>query len=124
MMNRVVLVGRLVADPELRYTGTGIPVTNFRIAVDRRFKNQAGERETDFFNIVAWRASAEFVANYITKGRLVGIDGRLQLRQWETPQGEKRSTVEVVAEQVQALDKAPKSEGGGEEDWPPAGEEE
>jgi len=123
MMNRVILVGRLVADPDLRYTPAGIPVANFRIAVDRPFKNAAGERDTDFFNVVAWRGSAEFAANYLGKGRLVGIDGRLQLRQWETPEGQKRSTVDVVAEQVQALDRARNGEGG-EEDMPPTGDEE
>lgn len=115
MINRVVLTGRLVADPELRYTPSGVPVVNFRIAVDRRFKPEGGERETDFFKVVAWRSGAEFVANYLAKGRLVGIDGRLEQRRWETAEGKKQSTIDVVADHVQALDKPP-----GDEDGPPA----
>jgi single-strand DNA-binding protein len=105
MLNRVVLIGRLTADPELRYTPSGVPVANFRIAVDRTFKNAAGERETDFINIVAWRQSAEFAANYLGKGRLVAVDGRLQIRQWTTNDGQKRSTAEVVADSLQGLDR-------------------
>jgi len=110
MINRIVLVGRLTADPELRYTPNGVPVVNFRIAVDRSFTNATGERETDFINIVAWRQRAEFAANYLGKGRLVAIDGRLQIRQWTTQDGQKRSTAEVVADEVRGLDR-PK-EGG------------
>jgi single-strand DNA-binding protein len=105
MLNRVVLIGRLVADPELRYTPSGVPVANFRIAVDRRFTNAAGERETDFINIVAWRQSAEFAANYLGKGRLVAVDGRLQIRQWTTQDGQRRQTAEVVADSIQGLDR-------------------
>ena len=105
MLNRVILIGRLVADPELRYTPSGVPVANCRIAVDRPFKNAAGERETDFINIVAWRQRAEFAANYLGKGRLVAIDGRLQIRQWTTQDGQKRSTAEVVADDLQGLDR-------------------
>jgi len=105
MLNRVVLIGRLVADPELRYTASGVPVANFRIAVDRPFTNAAGERETDFINIVAWRQRAEFAANYLGKGRLVAIDGMLQIRQWTTQDGQKRSTAEVVADNVRGLDR-------------------
>jgi single-strand DNA-binding protein len=105
MLNRVVLIGRLVADPELRYTGSGVPVANFRIAVDRPFTNAAGERETDFINIVAWRQRAEFAANYLGKGRLVAIDGMLQIRQWTTQDGQRRSTAEVVADNVRGLDR-------------------
>ena len=116
MLNRVVLIGRLVADPELRYTPSGVPVANFRIAVDRPFKNAAGERETDFINIVAWRQRAEFAANYLGKGRLVSIDGRLQIRQWTTQDGQKRSTAEVVADAVDGLDR-PRESGA----TPPAG---
>ena len=105
MLNRVILIGRLVADPELRYTPSGVPVANFRIAVDRSFTNAAGERETDFINIVAWRQRAEFAANYLGKGRLVAIDGRLQIRQWTTQDGQRRSTAEVVADEVHGLDR-------------------
>ena len=117
MLNRVVLIGRLVADPELRYTPSGVPVANFRIAVDRSFTNAAGERETDFINIVAWRQRAEFAANYLGKGRLVAIDGRLQIRQWTTQDGQRRSTAEVVADEVQGLDRPREAAA-----TPPAGE--
>lgn len=109
MMNRVMLIGRLTADPELRYTLNGKAVAHFTLAVDRRFKNAQGERETDFIRIVAWEKTAEFVANYLTKGRLAGVDGRLQTRTYETPQGERRTIAEVVAEVVQALDRPQES---------------
>ncbi len=104
-MNRIILIGRLVADPELRYTPSGVPVANFRLAVDRPFRTQGGEKETDFINIVAWRKSAEFATNYLTKGRLVAVEGRLQIRQWTTNDGQKRTTAEVVADNVQGLDR-------------------
>jgi single-strand DNA-binding protein len=121
MVNRVVLVGRLTADPELRYTGSGTPVANFRLAVDRPFTNAAGERETDFINIVAWRQRAEFAANYLAKGRLVAVDGRLQIRQWTTQDGQRRQTAEVVSDQLTGLDRPREREdfGGG----PPEGDE-
>lgn len=103
MINRIVLIGRLVADPQLRYTQTGVAVTSFRIAVDRPYSNQQGERETDFIDIVTWRKLAEVVANNLAKGRLVGVDGRLQVREYEY-EGQKRRQAEVVADQVQFLD--------------------
>jgi len=106
MINVVVLTGRLVADPELKYTPSGVAVCSFRIAVDRRFKSESGERETDFIDIVAWRQNAEFSANYLSKGRLVGVQGRLQQRSWVQQDGQKRSKIEVVADNVQILDKA------------------
>lgn len=122
MLNRVVLIGRLTADPELRYTGSGVPVANFRLAVDRSFSSASGERQTDFINIVAWRQRAEFAANYLTKGRLVAIDGRLQIRQWTTQDGQRRQTAEVVADELRGLDR-PREEGArmpeGEEAAPP-----
>jgi single-strand DNA-binding protein len=105
MVNRIVLIGRLTADPELKYTASGIAVASFRIAVDRPFKNQQGEKETDFINIVAWRQRAEFAANYLTKGQLVAVDGRLQIRNYVTQDGQKRSVTEVVADSVQGLDR-------------------
>jgi len=105
MLNRIVLIGRLTADPELRYTGSGIPVANFRIAVDRPFSSSSGERQTDFINIVAWRQRAEFAANYLTKGRLVAVDGRLQIREWTTQDGQRRQTAEVVADEVRGLER-------------------
>lgn len=105
MLNKVILVGRLATDPELKYTPSGVAVANFRVAVDRSFANSQGEKETDFIDIVTWRQSAEFCANYLTKGRLVAIDGRLQVRNWTTQDGQKRRTAEVVADNVRALDR-------------------
>lgn len=105
MYNKVVLVGRLCNDPELRYTPSGVAVANFRLAVDRQFTNPQGERETDFIDIVAWRQDAEFSANYLGKGRLVLIDGRIQVRDWQTKEGQRRRNVEVVADRVRGLDR-------------------
>lgn len=112
MINRIVLIGRLVADPQLRYTQTGTAVANFRIAVDRPFTNQQGERETDFIDIVAWRKLAETVANNLNKGRLVGVDGRLQVREYEY-EGQRRRQAEVVADNVEFLDWPSDGGGGG-----------
>jgi len=103
-MNVVVLIGRMVADPELKYTPNGVAVCSFRIAVDRRFKRE-GEQTADFIDVVAWKQSAEFAANYLTKGRLVGVEGRLQQRSWVQQDGQKRSKIEVVANSIQGLDK-------------------
>src|SRR5579871_2974794 len=95
-LNRVVLIGRLTRDPEMKYTTNGVPVAQFGIAVNRYTKNEQGEYETDFFNIVAWRRTAEFVSNYLTKGRLVAVDGRLQTRSWVDQQsGQKRTAYEI-----------------------------
>lgn len=103
MLNRIILIGRLVADPQLRYTQGGTAVANFRIAVDRPFSNQQGERETDFIDIVTWRRLAEVCANNLGKGRLVGVEGRLQVREYEY-EGQRRRQAEVVADNVQFLD--------------------
>jgi single-strand DNA-binding protein len=132
MLNRVILIGRLTADPELRYTPSGVPVASFRLAVDRQFKRQGGERETDFINIVAWRQSAEFAANYLGKGRLISVEGRLQVRQWTTQDGQRRTSYDVVADNIQGLDRPrepsaamPGGAGAGaEEPEPEVGEEE
>ncbi|MGI6610228.1 MAG: single-stranded DNA-binding protein [Limnochordia bacterium] len=115
MLNRIVLIGRLVADPQLRYTHSGVAVANMRIAVDRPFTNQQGERETDFIDIVCWRKLGETVANHLTKGRLIAVDGRLQIRQYEW-EGQKRQAAEVYADDVRFLDS--KRDAGGA---PPAG---
>lgn len=104
MINRTILVGRLVADPELRYSQTGIPVCRFRLAVNRPFANQNGEREADFINCVAWRKQAENLANYMRKGSLVGIDGRIQTGSYEDQDGKKVFYTEVVAESIQFLE--------------------
>jgi len=109
-MNVVVLIGRLVADPELRYTPNGIAVATLRIAVDRRQKTETGEKVSDFFNVVAWRQSAEYAANYLNKGRLVAVQGRLQQRNWVQQDGQKRSVVEVLADSVQGLDRPRESQ--------------
>lgn len=103
-VNSVVLIGRLVRDPELRTTQAGKQVANFSIAVNRRFKGSDGV-EVDFFNINAWGNSAEFVANYLGKGRLVAVEGRLQSRKYTTQDGAQREVVEVIAENVQGLDR-------------------
>lgn len=107
MLNRVVLIGRLTRDPEMKYTPQGVAVAQMGIAVNRFTKNDQGEYETDFFNIVAWRRSAEFAANYLTKGRLVSVDGRLQTRSWVAQDGTKRTAFEIVAENIQGLDRPP-----------------
>lgn len=103
-LNRVVLIGRLTRDPELRNTTTGKSVVSFSIAVDRRFKSE-GQQDADFFRISAWGQTAEFVANYVTKGRLVAVDGRLQQRKYTDRDGNERETVEVVADHVNGLDR-------------------
>jgi len=113
MINRIVLTGRLVRDPELRYTGSGVPVCNMRIAVDRAFSSKDGERQTDFIDVVAWRQSAEFSANYLNKGRLIAVDGRLQIREWEAQDGSRRRSAEVVADRIEGLDRRPDTGGEG-----------
>ncbi len=110
MLNRVVLIGRLTADPALRYTPNGIPVANFTLAVERPFKSQSGEREVDFIDVVVWRRQAELVANHLAKGRLVAVEGRLQVRTYESQDGSKRKAYEVVADSTQFLDR-PKDSG-------------
>ena len=100
MLNRVVLMGRLVADPELKTTNTGISVTSFRIAVDRNYVKSGAERQADFFDVVAWRSSAEFVCRNFTKSSLIAIDGQLQSRQYQTKDGQTRTAIEVVADNV------------------------
>ncbi|KFZ39389.1 MULTISPECIES: single-stranded DNA-binding protein [Thermoactinomyces] len=104
MINRVILVGRLTRDPELRYTPSGIAVVRFNVAVNRNYLNQRGEREADFINIVAWRNLAENCANYLRKGSLVGIDGRLQTGKYENQEGRTVYTTDVVAEDVRFLE--------------------
>lgn len=109
MLNRVVLIGRLTRDPELKEVGQGISVANFALAVERDYKNQAGEKEVDFIDVQVWRKLAEVVANNLQKGRLVAVEGRLQVRSYEKD-GQKRRVSEVVAERVQFLD-WPKEQG-------------
>ena len=105
MLNNCTLMGRLVRDPELKHTGSGIPVASFTVAVDRDFADkQSGEKETDFVDIVAWRNTAEFVSKYFTKGRMAVVSGRLQMRKWTDKDGNKRTSAEVVAENVYFAD--------------------
>ena len=100
MLNKIILMGRLTRDPELRRTGSGTAVTSFSLAVDRDFKSQSGEKETDFIDIVAWRNTAEFVSRYFTKGRMAVVEGRLQMRDWTDKDGNKRTSAEVVADHI------------------------
>ena len=110
MLNRIILIGRLTRDPELRYTTQGVPVASFSLAVDRPFKNQAGVQETDFVDCVAWRKLGETVGNHLTKGRLAAVEGRLQLRSYDAQDGSKRRVAEVIADSVQFLDR-PRGDG-------------
>lgn len=101
MLNRIILMGRLTRDPELRRTQNGTAVTSFSIAVDRDFKNKdTGEKSTDFIDIVAWRQTAEFVCDYFSKGRLAVVEGRLQIRDWTDKDGNKRRSAEVLADNI------------------------
>lgn len=104
MLNRVILIGRLTRDPDLRHTSTGIATANFTVACDRKFTNQQGERETDFIPVVTWRNLAEAVANYTRKGSLVGLEGRLQVRSYENQEGRTVWVTEVVADDVRFLE--------------------
>ena len=114
MLNRITLMGRLVADPELKTTPNGVMVATLRLACDRDFKNkQTGERETDFINVVVWRQTAEFVSRYFTKGRMAVVEGRLQIRNYTDRDGNKRSAAEVVADNVYFGDSRRDGEGGG-----------
>jgi len=103
--NKIILIGRVTRDPELRYTPNGRAVAQFGLAVDRPRSSQGGERETDFFDIVTWQQTAEFAAKYATKGRLVAVDGRLQVRPYETQDGQKRKAYEVVVNDLRLLDR-------------------
>ncbi len=105
MLNRIVLIGRLTRDPEMRYTPQGVPVASFTLAVDRSFANQQGQRETDFIDCIAWRKLGETVGNHLTKGRLVATEGRLQIRSYEAQDGSKRRVAEVVCDSVRFLDR-------------------
>ncbi len=120
MLNHVVLIGRLVADPEIRYTQSGIPVANICIAVDRKFRNASGERDTDFINIVAWRKLAELLEKYMKKGRLIAVQGTLQMRKYQTREGENRTTYEVQADSIEFLDRADKGNYSGMQPPPPS----
>ena len=104
MLNRIVIGGRLTADPELRRTQSGTAVASFTLAVDRDFKNQNGGKETDFINCVAWKGSAEFASNYFSKGQMAIVDGRLQMRDWTDKDGNKRRSFDVVVQSMYFCD--------------------
>ena len=113
MLNHITIMGRLTRDPELRRTGSGIAVASFTVAVDRDYSDkQSGEKETDFIDCVAWRQTGEFVSKYFTKGRMIVVDGRLQIRGWTDKDGNKRRTAEVVADNCYFGDSKRDSDGG------------
>lgn len=112
MLNRIILMGRLTRDPELRHTQTGTAVASFSLAVDRDFRNRdSGEKGVDFIDVVAWRNTAEFVSKYFTKGRMAVVEGRLQIRDWTDKEGGKRRSAEVIADNVYFGDSKPKEDG-------------
>lgn len=115
MLNRIVLIGRLTKDPELRYTQSGKAVCAFTLAVDRPYLANNGNREADFINIVVWNKTAENCAQYLAKGKLAAVDGRLQIRSYDGQDGQRRYVTEVIADNVQFL--SPKSEGSQQEAW-------
>ena len=115
MLNHITIMGRLTKDPELRRTGSGIAVASFTVAVDRDYSGKdSGEKETDFIDCVAWRQTGEFVSKYFTKGRMIVVDGRLQIRGWTDKDGNKRRTAEVVADNCYFGDSKKESSGGGD----------
>ena len=104
MLNKIIIMGRLTRDPELRRTGSGTSVTSFSLACDRDFKSQSGDKETDFIEVAAWTNTAELVSKYFSKGRMAVVEGRLQIRDWTDKAGNKRTTAEVVADNVYFAD--------------------
>lgn len=118
MLNKVVIMGRLTSDPELRRTTTGTPVTTFTLAVERDYKNKSGEKETDFFDCVAWHNTAEFVTKYFAKGRMAVVAGYLQSRNWQDKDGNGRTTVEIIADNVYFGDSAKEKKAAPAEEYP------
>jgi len=112
MLNKVVLIGRLTRDPDVRTTTSNVSVTTFTLAVDRNYTNQQGEREADFIPIVTWRGLAETCGRYLNKGRLVAVSGRIQVRSYEGNDGQRRYITEVVADEVQFLERNPNANTG------------
>ena len=113
MLNHITIMGRLTRDPELRRTGSGVAVASFTVAVDRDMAPQGQEKETDFIDCVAWRQTGEFVSKYFTKGRMIVVSGRLQIRSWNDKDGNKRRTAEVVADNCYFGDSKPEGNQGG-----------
>ncbi|MCS7309453.1 MAG: single-stranded DNA-binding protein [Armatimonadota bacterium] len=116
MYNRVILIGRLVRDPEYRSTPEGVTLARMRIAVNRMRSRETGEQQTDFIDLVAWRQQAEFAINYLKKGRLILVEGRLQVRDWLSPEGDRRRAYEVVVDRLAGLDRPRDAEGIVEEE--------
>lgn len=112
MLNRIILIGRLTADPELRYTASGTAVASFTLAVDRPRANQNGDRETDFITIIVWQKLGELCAQYLKKGRMAAIEGRLQLRSYDNKEGQRVRVAEVVADNVRFLDRGDAAQSG------------
>ena len=112
-MNRVILVGRLTKDPEIRYTNSNIPVAQFTLAVNRRFAGQNGERQADFINCVVWRQQAENLGKFIKKGGLIGVEGQIQTRTYDEPNGQRRYITEVVCDSISFLEPKGATRGGG-----------
>lgn len=109
-MNKVILIGNLAADPEMRNTQSGIAQCTLRLAVQRRFANQQGVREADFFQVVCWRQTAEFCARYLSKGRKIAVEGSLQTRSYDAQDGSKRYVTEIIADNVEFCDRAPEQD--------------
>lgn len=123
MLNKIIVMGRLTRDPELRRTQSGLAVTSFSVACDRDFKNQAGEKEVDFIDVVAWRNTAEFVSKYFSKGRMAVVEGRLQIRDWQDNNGNKRRSAEIIADNIYFGDSKRDGDGGSYQQggYPPQG---
>lgn len=123
MLNRIIIMGRFVRDPELRHSQNGTPVTSYTLAVDRDFKSgDSGKRETDFIDCTAWRGTAEMICKYFSKGRLSVVEGRLQIREWKDRDGNNRRTAEVVTENIYFADSKKKDDSQGGEAAPDYGE--
>ncbi len=121
MLNRIIIMGRLTRDPELRHTQSGASVASFSLAVDRDFKSrESGERTTDFIDVVAWRNTAEFASKYLSKGRMTVVEGRLQIREWTDRDGGKRRSAEVVADNIYFADSRRDGDTGGSYSRPAA----
>ena len=118
MLNRIILIGRLTADPQLSYTTNGNAVTNFTLAVDKSFVGQDGERGVDFIDVVVWRKLAEVCANHLVKGRLAAVEGRLEIRSYDDQQGIRRKAAEVVADNVRFLDRGKEQTSSSDTDEP------
>jgi single-strand DNA-binding protein len=122
MLNRIIIMGRLTKDPELRHTQNGVAVASFSLAVDRDFKSrESGEKATDFIDVVVWRNTAEFVSKYITKGRMAVVEGPLQSREWNDTDGNKRRSAEIVADNVYFGDSRREGDAVGFSSSPPSG---